>query len=53
MKPFCKRIFAHLDVSVDNLIVMKVCEPLQDLFGVEDDGGFIVFQRTPFRAQEG
>lgn len=44
---------AYLNVSVDYLIVMKVFEPLKDLFGVEDDGGFIVFQRTPFGAQEG
>lgn len=43
---------AHLNVSVDYLIVMKVFEPLEDLFGVEDDGGFVVFQRTPFGAQE-
>lgn len=44
---------AHLNVSVDYLIVMKVFEPLEDLLGVEDDGGLIVFQRAPFGAQEG
>lgn len=36
-----------------NLVVMKVFEPLQDLFGVEDDGGFIVFKGTPLGAQQG
>ena len=43
---------AHLNVSVDYLIVMEVFEPLEDLFGVEDDGGLVVFQGTPFGAQE-
>lgn len=42
----------HFNVSVDDLIVMKVSEPLEDLFGVEDDGCFIVFQRTPLGAQQ-
>lgn len=45
-------VSAHLNVSVDYLIVVKVFEPLEDLFGVEDDSGFVVFQRTPFGAQE-
>lgn len=43
---------AHLDVSVDDLIVMEIFEPFEDLFGVEDDGSFVVLQRAPFRAQE-
>lgn len=42
----------HLNVSVDNLIVMQISEPLQDLFGVEDDGCFVVFQRSPLGAQQ-
>lgn len=42
----------HLDVSVDNLIFMKVSEPLEDLFGVEGDGCFVVFQRSPLGAQQ-
>lgn len=46
------RCSSHLDVSVDNLVVMEIFEPLQDLFGVEDDGSLIVLQRTPFGAQE-
>lgn len=41
-----------LNVSMDNLVVMKVLQSLQDLFGVEDDGSFIVLQRTPLGAQE-
>ena len=44
---------SHLNVSVDYLIFVQVFEPLEDLFGVEDDGGLVVFQRTPFGAQEG
>lgn len=44
---------SHLNVSVDDLIFVQVFEPLEDLFGVEDDGGLVVFQRTPFGAQEG
>lgn len=43
---------SHLNVSVDDLVVVEVFEPLQDLFSVEDDGRFVVFQRTPFGAQE-
>lgn len=43
---------AHLNVSVDYLILMEVFEPLEDLFGVEDDSGFVVLQGTPFGAQE-
>ena len=43
----------YLDVSVDDLVVMEIEEALQDLFGVEDDGGLVVLQRTPLRAQEG
>lgn len=42
----------YLNVSVDDLIIMKISEPLEDLFGVEDDGCFIVFQRTPLGAQQ-
>lgn len=49
MTSFCEH---HLNVSMDDLIVVKVFEPLEDLFGVEDDGGFVVFQGTPFGAQE-
>lgn len=33
-------------------MVVEVFEPLQDLLGVEDDGRLVVFQRTPFGAQE-
>ena len=44
---------SHLNVSVDDLIFVEVFEPLEDLFGVKDDGGLVVFQRTPFGAQEG
>lgn len=32
----------YLDVSVSNLVIMQVFEPLQDLFGVEPDGRFII-----------
>lgn len=42
----------HLNVSVNNLIIMKISEPLEDLFGVEDDGCFVVFQRSPLGAQQ-
>lgn len=42
----------HLNVSVDYLIIMEVLESLEDLLGVEDDGGFVVFQRSPFGAQQ-
>lgn len=45
-------VSTHLNVSVDYLMVVKVLEPLEDLFGVEDDSGFVVFQRTPLGAQE-
>lgn len=37
---------------MDNLIIMKISEPLEDLFGVEDNGCFVVFQRTPLGAQQ-
>lgn len=42
----------HLNVSVDNLIIMKISEALEDLFGVEDDGCFVVFQRSPLGTQQ-
>lgn len=32
---------------------MEIFEPLQDLFGVEDDGRLIVLQGTPLGAQQG
>lgn len=40
----------YLDISVDNLVLVQVPEPLQDLSGVEDDGRLL--QRTPFRPQQ-
>lgn len=45
-------VSTHLDVSVDDLVVMKVFQAFQDLLSVEDDGGFIVLQRTPFGPQK-
>lgn len=47
-----ERADGHLDVSVDDLVVMQISEPLQDLLGVEDDGCFVVFQRSPLGAQQ-
>lgn len=41
---------ANLDVPVDDLVLVQVPEPLQDLSGVEDDGGLL--QRAPFGAQQ-
>lgn len=38
---------------MSDLIVMEIFEPLQDLSGVEADGGFVVLQRAPFRPQQG
>lgn len=37
---------------MDYLVVMEIPEPLQDLLGVEDDGGLVVFQGTPLGPQE-
>lgn len=36
----------YLDISVDDLVLVQVPEPLQDLSGVEDDGRLL--QRAPF-----
>lgn len=47
-KPF----FCYLDVSVCNLVVVQVFEPLQDLPCVEADGGLIVFQWAPLGPQQ-
>lgn len=41
----------YLNVSVDDLVVVEVPQALQDLPGVEDDGG--LFEGTPFRRQQG
>lgn len=46
------RLWSYLDVSVDYLVVMEIAEALEDLFGVEDNGGLIVLQRTPFGAEQ-
>lgn len=43
----------HLDVTVHDVVIMEVAEPIKDLAGVEDDGGFIVFQGSPLGAQQG
>lgn len=43
----------HLDVAVHNVVVMEVAETVEDLAGVEDDGGFIVLQGSPLGAQQG
>lgn len=40
----------YLDISVDDLVLVQVPEPLQDLSGVEDDGRLL--QRAPFRPQQ-
>ena len=42
----------HLNVSVDYLVVMEILKPFQDLPGVENDGGLVVFQGSPFGTQE-
>lgn len=42
----------HLDVSVCYLVVVQVLEPLQDLPGVEADGGLVVLQRAPLGAEQ-
>lgn len=43
----------HLDVAVHNVVIMEVAETVEDLAGVEDDGGFIVLQGSPLGAQQG
>lgn len=43
----------HLDVTVHDVVIMEVAEPIEDLAGVEDDGGFVVFQGSPLGAQQG
>lgn len=48
----CNYLEAHLDVSVDNLVVVEISESLQDLFGVEGDGGLVVLQGPPLGAQQ-
>lgn len=45
-------MFSDLDVSVCYLIVVQVFESLQDLPRIEANGGFVVFQGSPFRSQE-
>ena len=40
----------YLDVTVDDLVLVQVAEPLQDLPGVEDYGGLL--QWTPLRTQQ-
>ena len=40
----------YLDVSVDDLVLMEVAQALQDLPGVEDDGGLL--QGPPLGAQQ-
>lgn len=42
----------HLDVSVGYLVVVQVFQPLQDLPGVEANGGLIVFQGAPFGPEQ-
>ena len=41
----------HLDVSVDDLVLVQVAQPFQDLPCVEDDGGLL--QWTPLGPQQG
>ena len=43
---------SHLDVSVCDLVIVKVLDSLQDLLGVEPDGGLVVLQRSPLRSQQ-
>lgn len=37
----------YLDISVNYLVIMKVLQSFKNLLGVEDDGGLVVFKRTP------
>lgn len=41
---------SDLDVPVDDLVLVQVAKALQDLPGVEDDGGLL--QGTPFGTQQ-
>lgn len=43
----------HLDVPVHDVVIVEVAEPVEDLAGVEDDGGLVVLQGTPLGAQQG
>lgn len=47
------RLTLYLNVSVRDLIVMQVLQTLQDLLGVEADGGLVVLQGSPLGAQKG
>lgn len=42
----------HLDVSVRDLVVVQVFEPLQDLPRVEADGGLVVLQGSPLGPEQ-
>ena len=46
-------MMTHLDVPVDNLLVVEILETLQDLLSVVGNRALVLLERPPLGAEEG